>query len=139
MDIYVGNFSIEIEEDSLKVLFKVFGEVESVKIIKDRETGKSKGFGFVNMLNSIEAQRAIDELNNIELAGRRLVVYQAIPKENKPEIKPEKAEVNPDHGFKEDVEEKTISFKIQSEKVEGLAEYSKILTPDGFVKIKFKS
>jgi RNA recognition motif-containing protein len=137
MDIYIGNLDLGLEEDSLKVLFKVFGEVESVKIIRDRETGKSKGFAFVNMLNSIEAQRAMVELHNIEIAGRRLVVHEAVKRTFPVEEKQKTAE-QPIDRYPKDRDE-NISFKIPKEQVDNPLEYNKALSDDGFVRIKFKS
>jgi len=80
MNIYVGNLSYEVTEEDLKEAFKAFGEVETVNIIKDNYTGRSKGFGFVEMPNSADAQSAINELNDTELKGRKLKVNKARPR-----------------------------------------------------------
>ena len=80
MNIYVGNLSYEVTEEDLKEAFEVFGEVESVRVIKDNYTGRSKGFGFVEMPAKDEAQSAIDELNDTELKGRTLKVNEARPR-----------------------------------------------------------
>ena len=80
MDIYVGSLSYEVTEDDLKQAFEAFGKVESVNIVKDRYTGKSKGFGFVQMPANEEAQAAIDGLNGKDLKGRTLNVNKARPK-----------------------------------------------------------
>ncbi len=77
MNIYVGNLHYEISEDQLKEIFEEYGEVTSTKIINDRETGRSKGFGFVEMENEDEANKAISELNDAELKGRNMRVNQA--------------------------------------------------------------
>ena len=77
MNIYAGNLPYNVNEDELSELFSQFGEVDSAKIIKDRYTGKSKGFGFVEMPNQSEAEKAIDELNNSDLKGRSIKVNQA--------------------------------------------------------------
>jgi len=77
MNIYVGNLHYEISEDQLKEIFEEYGEVTSAKIINDRETGRSKGFGFVEMGNEDEANKAISELNDAELKGRNMRVNQA--------------------------------------------------------------
>lgn len=77
MNIYVGNLHYEISEDQLKEIFEEYGEVTSAKIINDRETGRSKGFGFVEMTNEDEANQAISELNDAELKGRNMRVNQA--------------------------------------------------------------
>ena len=80
MNIYVGNLSYEVTEEDLKQVFEAYGEVESVKVIKDYYTGKSKGFGFVEMPAREGAESAIDGLNNTELKGRTLKVNKARPR-----------------------------------------------------------
>ena len=82
MNIYVGNLSYEVTEDDLKEAFEVFGEVETVKVLKDYDTGRSKGFGFVEMSNNADAQSAINGLNDKELKGRTLKVNTARPRNN---------------------------------------------------------
>ena len=80
MNIYVGNLSYEVTEEDLKEAFEVFGEVETVRVLKEYGTGRSKGFGFVEMSNNAEAQSAIDGLNDKELKGRTLKVNTARPR-----------------------------------------------------------
>ncbi len=80
MNIYVGSLSYKASEDDLKQAFEGFGQVESIKIIKDRYSGESRGFGFVEMPNKEEAQSAIEGLNGKELKGRRLNVNEARPR-----------------------------------------------------------
>ena len=80
MNIYVGNLNYRLEEESLEQAFAQFGEVSSAKLITDRETGRAKGFGFIEMPNDEEAQAAIDGLNGTELMGRTLVVNEARPR-----------------------------------------------------------
>ena len=80
MNIYAGNLSYEVTEEDLKQAFEAFGEVESVKIIKDKYTNRSKGFGFVEMPDNGDAQSAIDGLNDTELKGRTLMVNKARPR-----------------------------------------------------------
>jgi RNA recognition motif-containing protein len=80
MNIYVGNLSNEVTEEDLKQAFEPFGEVESVKIIKDKYTNRSKGFGFVEMPSKAEGQSAIDDLNGKELKGKALNVNEARPR-----------------------------------------------------------
>jgi RNA recognition motif-containing protein len=80
MNIYVGNLSYDITEDELKKTFEDFGDVESAKVIMDMYTGRSKGFGFVEMPTEAEAQSAIDGLNGKELKGRTVTVNQARPR-----------------------------------------------------------
>jgi len=80
MNIYVGSLSYDVTEEDLKQAFEAFGEVESVKIIKDMRSGRSKGFGFVEMPGKAQAQSAIDGLNGKELKGRNLNVNQARPR-----------------------------------------------------------
>ncbi|HKK10815.1 MAG TPA: RNA-binding protein [Bacteroidales bacterium] len=77
MNIYVGNLHYEIDEDQLKEIFEEYGEVSSSKIIMDRETGRSKGFGFIEMPNDEEANNAMGELNDAELKGRNMRVNEA--------------------------------------------------------------
>jgi RNA recognition motif-containing protein len=81
VNIYVGNLSYGVREDDLKELFEEYGETSSVRIIKDKMTGKSKGFGFVEMDNDAEAKKAISNLNETELQGRNLVVNEARPRD----------------------------------------------------------
>jgi cold-inducible RNA-binding protein len=80
MNIYAGNLSYEVTEEDLKSAFGAFGEVVSVKVIKDEYSGRSKGFGFVEMTNKPEAEAAINGLNNTELKGRAIKVNEANPK-----------------------------------------------------------
>ena len=80
MNIYAGNLSYEVTEEDLKQAFEAFGNVESVKIIKDKYTDRSKGFGFVEMPDNGDAQSAIDGLNDTELKGRTLMVNKARPR-----------------------------------------------------------
>ncbi len=77
MNIYVGNLHYEIGEDELKEIFEKFGEVNSVKVITDKYSGRSKGFGFIEMLNDTEAKEAIDNLDGTEIGGRNIKVNQA--------------------------------------------------------------
>ncbi len=80
MNIYVGNLNYRLEEESLEQAFAQYGEVSSTKLITDRETGRAKGFGFIEMPNDDEAQAAIDGLNGTDLMGRTLVVNEARPR-----------------------------------------------------------
>jgi RNA recognition motif-containing protein len=80
MNIYVGNLSYEITEDELREAFEAFGQVESAKIIQDNYSGRSKGFGFVEMPEEAEAQSAIDGLDGKEMKGRTLKVNKARPR-----------------------------------------------------------
>ena len=80
MNIYVGNLNYRIRENDLRHVMEQFGPVESVKVIKDRDTGRSKGFAFVEMQNDDDAQRAIEELNEKEFEGRQMVVKEALPR-----------------------------------------------------------
>ncbi len=80
MNIYVGNLSYEVKEDELQNLFAEFGTVVSAKIISDRDSGRSKGFGFVEMQDDGEAEAAIEKLNGTEFGDRTLTVNQARPK-----------------------------------------------------------
>ncbi|MCC5943946.1 MAG: RNA-binding protein [Bernardetiaceae bacterium] len=80
MNIYVGNINFKSSEDQIREVFEEFGEVTSVKIIMDRETGRSRGFGFVEMSDEDDAKDAIDELNGAEVDGKALVVNPARPR-----------------------------------------------------------
>ncbi len=80
MNIYVGNLSYKVTEEDLQQAFQGFGQVGSAKIITDMATGRSKGFGFVEMPNSEEAEAAIQDLNGKEIKGRAITVSQARPK-----------------------------------------------------------
>ena len=84
MKIYVGNLSFDTSETDLRAAFEAHGTVDSVAIISDKYTGRSKGFGFVEMENSEEAKAAIAELHEKELDGRRLNVNEARPREDRP-------------------------------------------------------
>lgn len=77
MNIFVGSLSFKLSESELKEIFEEYGEVTSAKIIMDRDSGRSKGFGFVEMPNDEQAQKAINELNGAEINGRAVVVNQA--------------------------------------------------------------
>ncbi len=80
MNIYVGNLSSEVTEDELRLAFEEFGQVETAKIIKDKYSGESKGFGFVEMPSKDEGQSAIDNLNGKDLKGKTLNVNEARPR-----------------------------------------------------------
>ena len=80
MNIYVGNLSFEVAEDDLRSAFEDFGSVDSVKIITDKYTGRSKGFAFVEMTDNDEAKTAMSELNDKEFMGRTIKVNEARPR-----------------------------------------------------------
>ena len=80
MKIYVGNLSYEVTEEDLRLALEPFGQIESVTIIKDKQSGQSKGFGFVEMASKAEGQVAIEGLNGKELKGRTLNVNEARPR-----------------------------------------------------------
>lgn len=80
MNIYVGNLHYNVSDEDLKQVFEEYGEVTSVKIIMDRETGRSKGFGFIEMSDDAKAREAIEELNGAELMGRTMKVNESRPK-----------------------------------------------------------
>jgi RNA recognition motif-containing protein len=77
MNIFVANLNFKVQEEDLRETFEAYGEVDSARIITDRHTGRSKGFGFVEMPNSDEASAAIENLNDKEVEGRNLVVKVA--------------------------------------------------------------
>lgn len=82
--LYVGNLAYSVRDESLQSAFSQFGTVTSAKVMMDRETGRSKGFGFVEMGNDAEAQAAINGMNGQALEGRPLVVNEARPREERP-------------------------------------------------------
>jgi len=84
MNIYVGNLSYRMADKDLEEVFAKYGEVKSAKVIMDRETGRSKGFGFVEMFNRDSGNDAIEALNGNECEGRTLRVNEAKPREERP-------------------------------------------------------
>ena len=84
MNIYVGNMSYELTEDDLRQAFEAFGQVASATIIKDKFSGRSKGFGFVEMPNDAEAKAAIEGVNGKDLKGRAVKVNEAKPRTDRP-------------------------------------------------------
>lgn len=82
MRIYVGNIAREVTDDDLREAFAAFGQVESAMVLKDKFTGESRGFGFVEMLAASEAQAAINAMNGKSLKGRNLNVNEARPRED---------------------------------------------------------
>lgn len=84
MNIYVSNLSYNVTDGDLKELFEEYGEISSAKVIMDRETGRSRGFGFVEMPSDAEGQKAIDELNQVEFDGKVINVNVAKPRTDRP-------------------------------------------------------
>ena len=84
MNIYVANIPFKASEDELKELFEQHGEVSSVKIIMDKVTNRSRGFGFIEMADSTSGRNAINELNGYSFLGKELVVNEAKPKSDSP-------------------------------------------------------
>ena len=84
MNIYVGNLSRDVSESDLKEAFAPFGEIQTCNIIKDKFTGESRGFGFVEMPNKDEADKAIAGMNGKDLKGRNLTVNEARPRTDRP-------------------------------------------------------
>ncbi|MDR0810706.1 MAG: RNA-binding protein [Paludibacter sp.] len=80
MNIYFGNLSYRVRDNDIQGIIAEYGEITSCKVIKDRETGKSKGFAFVEMPDDAAAAKAVEELNGAELDGRVMVVREARPK-----------------------------------------------------------
>ena len=152
MDIYIGNLPDNLEEDHLRILFEPFGEVILTAIERDSKSGKSKGFGFVNMLDATEAKQAIEDMNGRELAGKVLMVNEAAKGYSKSSPQYDPALESPNrHGIK-----RTRVFhnpnrdnppsydpdpdnneKIDLE-VKDKADFSKETEENGFVRIKFK-
>ena len=85
MNIYVSNLGFNVQDEDLRGFFTPYGEVTSAKIINDKFTGKSRGFGFVEMSDDEAAKKAIAELDNGTVDGRNIKVMEARPKENKPD------------------------------------------------------
>ena len=80
MNMYIGNLSYNVRESDLRQVMEEYGTVESVKLIMDRNTNRSKGFAFVEMPEAAEAQQAINKLNGAEYVGRQMVVKEALPR-----------------------------------------------------------
>ena len=84
MNIYVSNLGFNIKNEDLKEFFTPYGEVTSAKVISDKETGQSRGFGFVEMSDDTAARTAISELDQTSVEGRSIKVVEARPKEDRP-------------------------------------------------------
>ena len=82
MKIYVGNLAYEVTDHELRQAFEPYGQIESVDVITDRQTGRSKGFGFVEMPSQEEAKAAIEGLNDTEIMGRAVTVNEARPRKD---------------------------------------------------------
>ncbi len=87
MNIYVGNLSYEVTEDDLKQMFEEYGSIVKAIIIKDRETGRSKGFGFVEMNEQEDGKKAIQELDGTPVKDRNIKVNEARPRKERPSRK----------------------------------------------------
>jgi len=88
MNIYVGNLSYTSTDNSLRTLFETYGAVTTTKIVTDKFTGQSRGFGFVEMPNNDEGQKAIDGLNGSDFEGRKIVVNESRPREDNGNSRP---------------------------------------------------
>jgi len=88
MNIYISNLSFDVNDNDLRELFEEYGEVSSAKVITDKFSGKSRGFGFVEMANEEEGRKAIEELNQAEYDGKTINVSVAKPREERPERRP---------------------------------------------------
>jgi RNA recognition motif-containing protein len=84
MRIYVGQLPFSSNDEELAAVFTPYGEVASARVIRDYETGRSRGFGFVEMANDTQAQSAIEALNGVEMGGRKIVVNEAKPRQPRP-------------------------------------------------------
>lgn len=156
MDIYIKNLHPNLSEDELRVLFEPFGPIISTSVVRDKESGISKGFGFVKMHNAIDAQRAIDDMDGRELGGKTLGVSEAIPKDQKRTNsydRPNSYDQNENNGsnyrkIKRDIDQDgwaTVKFEKEKSNEEGLilevqneTEFSKSVLDDGLIKITFK-
>jgi RNA recognition motif-containing protein len=85
MNLYVSNIAFKLRDDELRQAFEPYGEIVSSKIIMDRETGRSRGFGFVEFSSRDAGQAAIDALNGIDLGGKEISVSEARPREDRPQ------------------------------------------------------
>lgn len=83
MRIYVGNLPFSMDDGALQNLFESHGQVESAKVVTDRDTGRSRGFGFVEMPDDAQARKAIESINGSEVGGRTLTVNEAKPREDR--------------------------------------------------------
>ncbi len=83
MNIYIGNLAFDVSEDELKSEFEAYGKVDSAKVITDKYTGESRGFGFIEMQNNSEAQNAMKELDGKEIKGRHIIVNEARPQKDR--------------------------------------------------------
>lgn len=100
MNIFVGSLLFDLKEYELKEIFEEYGEVTSAKIITDKFTGRSKGFGFVEMPNAEEAKKAIEELNGAEIEGRAMVVNESVEKKDGPRRTGGGGGFKGNHGYK---------------------------------------
>ncbi len=85
MNIFIGSLPFAVKDEALKELFATYGEVSSARVVTDKFTGRSKGFGFVEIEDEVAAKKAIAELNGSEIQGRTIVVNEAKPREERPE------------------------------------------------------
>jgi len=83
MNIFVGNLAFTTTDEELRALFEAYGSVETVRIMTDRDTGRSRGFGFVEMPDDPAGERAIEALNGTSLGGRALTVHEARPRQDR--------------------------------------------------------
>lgn len=81
MRIYIGNLNYRLRTEELKAVFEPFGEVVGAKIVRYKETNRSKGFGFIEMANEADGRKALEALNETELGGRKMIVNEAKPRE----------------------------------------------------------
>lgn len=88
MNIFVANLNYGVETDELRSIFEAYGEVSYARVVTDRETGQSRGFGFVEMSDDNEGREAIEQLNEAEVRGRTLVVKEARPREERQPRRP---------------------------------------------------
>ncbi|MBN1154572.1 RNA-binding protein [candidate division KSB1 bacterium] len=84
MNIYIGNLPKTTDEETIRSLFEKYGEVTEVKLLKDQYTNELRGFGFITMPAKAEAQKAIEEINDSELEGQKLIVNEARPRKDRP-------------------------------------------------------
>lgn len=152
MDLYISNLPQNLDEDHLRILFERFGHIISTTVVKDSITGRGKGFGFVKMDNSIEAERAIDDMNGRELAGKNLIVMEAKKGYSGSDSEYNQERESPNtyeykkpgsyHNNKWDNRQNFDPEPYKNEKIDlevkDETEFSKEKLNNGFVQIKFK-
>ena len=139
MEIYSGNLNYNLDEEDVTKLFSVFGKVDKVTLIRDRETGKSRGFAFIDMPDEVQAQEAIDCLNRRLLGGRNLVVQEVNRgiADWSSTTRLHEMQTMSDDTYEDTLEVDTTTKSLLREKqvISGPAQHE--LTDDGYVRVRF--